>query len=50
MGRFNLTIIVKKGSSLGAILEVRVKNCPPGLGEPIYQKNRLRNIQGYYEH
>ena len=28
----------KKGSSLGAIIEVRVKNCPPGLGEPIYQK------------
>ena len=28
----------KRGSSLGAIIEVRVKNCPPGLGEPIYQK------------
>ena len=28
----------KKGSSLGAIIEVRVKNCPAGLGEPIYQK------------
>ena len=28
----------KKGSSLGAIVEVRVKNCPAGLGEPIYQK------------
>ena len=28
----------KKGSSLGAIIEVRVKNMPAGLGEPIYQK------------
>ena len=28
----------KKGSSLGAIIEVRVKNCPIGIGEPIYQK------------
>jgi len=28
----------KRGSSLGAIIEVRVKNCPPGIGEPIYQK------------
>ena len=28
----------KKGSSLGAIIEIRVKNCPAGLGEPIYQK------------
>ena len=28
----------KKGSSLGAIIEIRVKNCPGGLGEPIYQK------------
>ena len=28
----------KKGSSLGAIIEVRVKNCPVGIGEPIYQK------------
>ena len=25
----------KKGSSLGAIIEVRVKNCPAGLGEPV---------------
>ena len=28
----------KKGSSLGAIIEIRIKNCPGGLGEPIYQK------------
>ena len=28
----------KNGSSLGAIIEVRVSNCPVGLGEPIYQK------------
>ncbi len=28
----------KKGSSLGAIIEIRVKNCPASLGEPIYQK------------
>ena len=28
----------KNGSSLGAIVEVRVSNCPVGIGEPIYQK------------
>ena len=28
----------KKGSSLGAVIEVRVSNCPVGIGEPIYQK------------
>ena len=28
----------KSGSSLGAIIEVRVSNCPVGIGEPIYQK------------
>ena len=28
----------KNGSSLGAIIEVRVANCPVGIGEPIYQK------------
>jgi len=28
----------KKGSSLGAVIEVRVSNCPVGVGEPIYQK------------
>ena len=28
----------KNGSSLGAIIEVRVCNCPVGIGEPIYQK------------
>ena len=28
----------KNGSSLGAIIEVRVSNCPVGIGEPIYQK------------
>ncbi len=28
----------KNGSSLGAIIEVRVKGLPPGLGEPIYEK------------
>ncbi len=28
----------RNGSSLGAIIEVRVSNCPVGIGEPIYQK------------
>ena len=28
----------KNGSSLGAVIEVRVSNCPVGIGEPIYQK------------
>ncbi len=28
----------KNGSSLGAIIEVRISNCPVGIGEPIYQK------------
>ncbi len=28
----------KNGSSLGAIIEVRVSDCPVGIGEPIYQK------------
>ena len=28
----------KKGSSLGAIIEVRVSNMPVNIGEPIYQK------------
>ena len=28
----------KNGSSIGAIIEVRVSNCPVGIGEPIYQK------------
>ncbi len=28
----------KIGSSLGAIIEIRVKGLPPGLGEPVYEK------------
>ncbi len=28
----------KNGSSLGAIIEIRVEGLPPGLGEPIYEK------------
>ena len=28
----------KSGSSLGAIIEIRVKGLPAGLGEPIYEK------------
>ncbi len=28
----------KIGSSLGAIIEIRVKGLPPGLGDPIYEK------------
>lgn len=30
--------IRKKGDSVGAIIEIRVKNMPTGLGEPIYNK------------
>lgn len=26
------------GDSLGGIVEIRVKNCPPGLGEPVFDK------------
>jgi chorismate synthase len=28
----------RQGDSLGGIVEVRVKNCPPGLGEPVFDK------------
>ncbi|MGB4549179.1 MAG: chorismate synthase [Syntrophales bacterium] len=28
----------KKGDSLGGIVEIRVKGCPPGLGEPVFDK------------
>ena len=28
----------KSGSSLGAVIEIRVKGLPAGLGEPIYEK------------
>ena len=28
----------KSGSSVGAIIEIRAENIPPGLGEPIYNK------------
>ena len=28
----------KNGSSLGAIIEIRVKGLPPGLGDPVYEK------------
>lgn len=27
-----------EGDTLGGILEIRVKGCPPGLGEPVFQK------------
>ena len=27
-----------KGDSLGGVVEVRVKGCPPGLGEPVFDK------------
>jgi len=33
-----ITIARKKGSSLGAIIEIRVRGLPPGLGEPVYEK------------
>ncbi len=28
----------KEGDSLGGVIEVQVKNCPPGLGEPVFHK------------
>ena len=33
-----INIARKNGSSLGAIIEIRVKGLPAGLGEPIYEK------------
>ena len=30
--------VKKEGDSLGGIVEVRVKNCPCGLGEPVFDK------------
>jgi chorismate synthase len=30
--------IQKEGDSLGGIIEILVKNCPAGLGEPVFQK------------
>jgi chorismate synthase len=30
--------VKKQGDSLGGIVEVRVKNCPIGLGEPVFDK------------
>ncbi len=34
----SLRAIREKGDSAGGIVEVRVKNCPPGLGEPVFDK------------
>ncbi len=28
----------KAGDSLGGVVEIRVQNCPPGLGEPVFHK------------
>ncbi len=28
----------KEGDSLGGVVEIRVKGCPPGLGEPVFDK------------
>lgn len=33
-----LTDIRKKGSSVGALIEIRAKNVPVGLGDPVYDK------------
>jgi chorismate synthase len=33
-----LTRTKEEGDSLGGIVEVRVKGCPPGLGEPVFDK------------
>lgn len=30
--------VLKAGDSLGGIVEVRARNCPPGLGEPVFDK------------
>jgi chorismate synthase len=36
-GRF-LDELRKSGDSVGALIEVTVRNCPPGLGAPVYAK------------
>ncbi len=28
----------KKGDSLGGIVEILIRGCPPGLGEPVFDK------------
>ncbi len=33
-----LAQVRKQGDSLGGVVEIRVKNCPPGLGEPVFDK------------
>tara|TARA_Y100000768_G_scaffold190447_2_gene142712 strand:- start:396 stop:1481 length:1086 start_codon:yes stop_codon:yes gene_type:complete len=33
-----IDIARKNGSSLGAIIEIRARGLPPGLGEPVYEK------------
>ena len=33
-----LSDVKEKGDSLGGVVEVRAKGCPPGLGEPVFDK------------
>ena len=33
-----LTEAKEQGDSLGGVVEIRVKGCPPGLGEPVFDK------------
>jgi len=36
--RQRLDLASKEGDSLGGIVEIRVKGCPPGFGEPVFDK------------
>lgn len=36
--RGKLDLARKEGDSLGGVVEIRVKGCPPGLGEPVFDK------------
>ena len=38
MGGYDFEHARKKGSSLGAIIEIRCQGMPVGLGEPVYDK------------
>lgn len=38
----NLEAAKKEGESLGGVVEFAIKNCPIGLGEPIYEKIEAR--------